>query len=301
MALIPMNIRDLKYLVALADYRHFGKAAEACFVSQPALSMQIKKLEKYFDAQLLERTSQSVFLTDLGLTLVEKARCILNQVEELRDIAKLAKDPASCELKIGIIPTIAPYLLPYLIPKLSLSFPKLKIFLIEEQTSLLVNKLKEGKIDSAILALPIAEAGFAVAPLYEEEFLLAVAENHFLAKRKKIKQQELRDQYLLLLEEGHCLRDQALAICQSVNASETDGFRATSLETLRHMVANNVGITLIPKLARKTNDGITYIPFQSPQPTRLVGMLWRKSSIKKLILRDVETYIKKTIADVKMV
>lgn len=295
-----MNIRDLKYLVALADQRHFGKAAETCFVSQLALSMQIRKLEKYLGIKILERTSRSVFLTDMGILLVEKARNILNQVEEMREIAKLASDPCSGELKIGIIPTLAPYLLPHVIPKLSATFPKLTIYLVEEQTASLIEKLKQGKLDGVILALPIAEKDFMTSTLFEEEFMLAMPSNHPLSKRKLIQQNELANENLLLLEDGHCLRKQALAVCNRMNAHESKSFRATSLETLRHMVASGIGITLMPKLACKSNDGVTYVAFNKPKPSRIIGILWRTSTAKETLLNDITDYIKKIIEKQKV-
>ncbi|OGT42684.1 MAG: DNA-binding transcriptional regulator OxyR [Gammaproteobacteria bacterium RIFCSPHIGHO2_12_FULL_40_19] len=291
-----MNIRDLQYLVALADYRHFGKAADSCFVSQPALSMQIKKLEKHLGIQLLERTNKSVMLTPTGAILAERARLILNQVNELREIAKSAKDPFSGELTIGIIPTLAPYLLPHIIPKLSAAFPKLEIYLIEEQTAFLIEKLKQGKLDTAILALPISESVFTISPLFEEEFMLALAPTHALAKRKTIKQSDLQNTNLVLLEEGHCLREQALAICHMVNAQENKNFRATSLETLRHMIAAGVGSTLIPLLACQPDDGICYVPFSKPKPFRTIGMLWRTASTKVIVLNDIATHVRKIMA-----
>ncbi|MES2142613.1 MAG: LysR substrate-binding domain-containing protein [Pseudomonadota bacterium] len=290
-----MNSRDLSYLVALDDYRHFGKAAKACFVSQPALSMQIKKLEKTLGVKLLERSNKSVLLTPTGIAITERARHILQQMEEIRELAKLAEDPYSGELKIGIIPTLAPYLLPLIIPSLANEFPKINFYLIEEQTTSLIQKLKLGQLDAAFLALPTQEPSFAYSVLFEEEFLLAVPKTHALSKRKKVKQEDLNNQPVLLLEEGHCMRGQTLDICQRMNASETQNFRATSLETLRHMVAAGNGITLIPKLAQQLNDTISYIPFSPPKPKRLIGLVWRVSATKKTLLEEMATHIKKII------
>lgn len=295
-----MNLRDLKYLVALVDYRHFGKAAAVCFVSQPALSIQIKKLENYLGVQLVERTNKSVLLTEIGVSLAEQARQILSQVEELKETAKLSKDPYSGELKIGIIPTLAPYLLPYIMQTLSSAFPKLKIYLVEEQTTSLVEKLKKGKLDASILALPIIEAGFVISPLFEEEFMLAVPHNHPLSKRKTIRHAELANKNLLLLEDGHCLREQALAVCHIAKAHESKSFNATSLETLRHMVASGTGMTLIPKLACKSNDGIAYLAFNHPRPLREIGILWRSSSAKEKLLNDVANSIRRKMENQKI-
>lgn len=296
-----MNIRDLKYLIALADHNHFGKAADACFVSQPALSMQIKKLEEELGVKLLERTNKSVLLTDSGISIVEKARQVLHHVNDMREIAASAKDPYSGELKMGIFPTLAPYLLPHIIPQLSKMFPKLSLYLVEEPTALLVEKLKQGKLHAAFLASPVSEINFKNAPLFEEEFLLAVPNAHSLSKRKIIKQEELSNKELLLLDEGHCLREQALSVCQMVNASENQSFRATGLETLRYMVASGVGITLIPKLACSPGNNISYIPFASPKPTRSIALFWRASSVKQIVLQEIANVVKKILAKQKMV
>jgi len=291
-----MNIRDLKYLVALSKYQHFGRAAEACFVSQPALSMQIKKLETDLGVKLLERSNKSVLLTPIGIAITEKAQHILEQADAIYALAKLAEDPYGGELKIGIIPTLAPYLLPLLMPALASQFPRIRFYLVEEQTALLIPKLKAGTLDAAFLALPVIESGLTHSELFEEEFLLAVPAKHPLSRRKTVKQHDLDQQNVLLLEEGHCMRGQTLDICHKINASEMQNFRATSLETLRHMVASGNGITLMPKLAQQTNDNIVYIPFSSPKPFRTIGLYWRVSSTRKLLLQEVSSYIKQIIS-----
>jgi len=287
-----MNIKDLRYLVALAEHNHFGNAASACFVSQPALSMQIKKLEETLGVQLLERTNKSVRLTEPGKVIAERAHAILNQVDEVRDIARNAKDPFSGEFKLGIIPTLAPYLLPHIMPQLVKHYPKLRFYLMEEQTALLVEKLKQGKIHAAILALPTTEKSFASHALFEEEFMLAVPPRHELAKLKQIKPDHLQNINLLLLEDGHCLRDQALTFCHRMKVQESQDFRATSLETLRHMVAAGVGVTLMPKLACANNDSVVYIPFAKQKPSRTVGLVWRDSTAKKILMDDLIAKIK---------
>lgn len=291
-----MNTRDLQYLVALDEHRHFGKAAEASFVSQPGLSMQIKKLEETLGIKLVERINKSVILTDAGVMIAERARHILQQVEELQNFAKSVKDPFSGELKIGIIPTLAPYLLPLIIPSLSKKFPKVSFYLVEEQTALLIEKLKTGKLDAAFLAPPVTETGFISSMLFKEEFLLAVSKTHDLAKRKAVKQNDLDNQTVLLLEEGHCMREQTLALCHKMKAAEAQNFRATSLETLRHMVATGNGVTLMPKLAEQQNDNISYIPFNSPKPVRTIGLYWRVSTAKKPLLENMVTQIKQIMA-----
>lgn len=282
-----MNTRDFEYLVALANLKHFGKASAACFVSQPALSMQIKKLEECLGVQLLERTNKSVMLTDCGIIIAERAKQILTQIDEIKELAKSAKDPFSGDIRIGILPTLAPYLLPRIIPKLAKIYPKASFYLIEEQTLSLIEQLRIGKIHAAFLSVPVEEKAFSYQTLFEEEFLLAVPKNHRLAKLKTIKQKDLNDENILLLEHGHCLRDQALELCHRMNVTENQNFRATSLETLRQMVAADVGITLMPKLACTPSNTIVYIPFSSTRPVRTIGLFWRTESAKQILLDNV--------------
>ncbi len=287
-----MNIRDLKYLVALHEQRHFGKAAEVCFVSQPALSMQLKKLEEHLGVLLLERTNKSVMFTDVGEQLVVRAREVLRQVDEMKEIARQSVDPFSGECRLGIFPTLAPYLLPYIAPRIAKKFPDLSLFLVEEKTDALIEKLHQGKIDAAILALPITQQGLITTKLFEEEFLLAVPAADDLAKRPSIQSADLAERTLLLLEDGHCLREQALSFCYRLHAHENQNFRATSLETLRYMVAAGVGMTLMPKLACQPTPGVAYIKFKAPKPTRTLGMVWRHSSAKQPVLKAMATLIK---------
>lgn len=287
-----MNVRDLKYLVALAQYRHFGKAAQACHVSQPALSIQIKKFEHTLGVQLLERTNKSVHLTEIGRTLAEHAQQILNQVDSFHELAQLAKDPYSGKLKLGIIPSVAPYLLPHILQKLTDKFPKLAFYLIEWPTEGLIQKLEQGEIDAAILPLPIQQKNLVISSLYEEEFLLAVPRSHAFYKRKTIVQYELENETLLLLDDGHCMSEPLRNLCQRVNAIEANNFRATSLETLRHMVAIGVGMTLMPKLACHPEDLFSYIPFKNPKLTRSIGMIWRNGTAKKTLLQAIVKYTK---------
>lgn len=296
-----MNIRDLKYLVTLADQRHFGKAAEACFVSQPALSMQIKKMEEFLGVQLIERNNKSFFFTEIGQAITEHARDILYKFESMKSVAEQSRDPLSGELHLGVIPTLAPYLLPHIIPGLSKSFPKLTLFLVEEQTQHLITKLKHGKLDGALFGLPLTDEDFEALPLFEEELLLATHANHIFAKKKLIRHTDLKNKTLLLLEDGHCLRDQAISLCHSVDALADKKFQATSLETLRHMVASKAGITLMPKLSCRSNDGVCYLPFSSPKPTRTVGMIWRPTSAKKILLINIVNQIRKLLVKQKLV
>lgn len=277
-----MNLRDLRYLVALTEHKHFGRAAEASFVSQPTLSTQVRKLEEELGVALVERTPRKVLLTEVGREIALHARTVLNEVEQIRGIARRTKDPESGRLRLGIFPTLAPYLLPHVVPSIHARFPHLELLLAEEKTEVILSQLREGRLDAGILALPISDDQLHAEFLFEEPFLLAVPDIHPLAKRKALALDDLAEQSLLLLEDGHCLRDQALEVCQLAGASERSGFRATSLETLRHMVAANVGITLLPSLAVKPPvpqvKHVCLIPFRGKIPSRRIGMVWRKTS-----------------------
>ncbi len=286
-----MNLRDLRYLVALGELRHFGKAAKACFVSQPALSMQIKKLEETLGVTLLERNNKSVLLTDVGKTILRFAKDALIHVDNIYDMAKLSKGNYSGELRLGIIPTLAPYVLPLVMPELLKEFKQVRFYLVEEQTEQLIQKLKMGTLDAALLALPVKESGLQQMELFTEEFLLAVSSEHPFSKRKNINPNDLKDEDVLLLEEGHCMRDQVLDLCHKFKANETQNFRATSLETLRHMVAANNSMTLIPKLAQQKNDKLAYIPFSSPKPTRTLGLYWRSTAVRSTLFTQIGLYI----------
>lgn len=288
-----MNTRDFEYLVALSEQRHFRKAAESCFVSQPALSMQIQRLEASLGVKLLERNNKTVLLTDIGLAITERAKQVLTQINEIHDLAKLAKDPYSGRLTLGVIPTLAPYLLPLILPALSEKFPHIHFYLVEEQTLSLIHKLKTGRLDVALMAYPIEESSFSCIDLFEEEFLLAVANKHPLAQRKSINFSDLQQQNLLLLEEGHCMRGQTLDLCHQMNVNEVQNFRASSLETLRQMVATGNDVTLMPKLAQQQHDGISYIPFNAPTPARSIRLFWRSSSVKTTVFKDIATQISK--------
>lgn len=287
-----MNIRDLKYLVAVADFRHFGRAAEACFVSQPTLSMQLKKLEEDLGVVLIERGKQ-VMLTAAGTEIVAKAREILGQVDQLVAYAKESNDPLGGELRLGAFPTLAPYLFPLVVPKINTAFPHLKLLLVEEKTNVLLTQLKEGKLDAAFIAAPVEEAGIISKSLFSESFLLAVPRGHKLAAKKEVTAEDIATQPILLLDEGHCLRDQALALCQRVGAKETDNFRATSLETLRQMVASGVAVTLIPQLAiGKDQEEIIYIPFKDQAFKRKIMLCTRSHFPRKLLIEKLVSLIR---------
>ena len=292
-----MNLRDLRYLVALADLKHFGRAAAACFVSQPTLSTQIRKLEEELDVTLVERAPRKVLLTEVGSEIAARARGVLNEVEQMRALARRTRDPEAGTIRLGIFPTLGPYLLPHVVPKLRERFPRLEVLLIEEKSELLLRQLREGKLDAAILALPLHDDQLHEHFLFEEPFVLATPTGHALGKRKLLKIDDLANQNLLLLDEGHCLRDQALDVCQLSGAGEKDGFRATSLETLRQMVSANVGVTLLPVLSVKPpvspSPNLQLIAFKGVVPSRKIAMVWRRSTAMSSFLDQVAD----TIAD----
>ncbi|RPI14121.1 MAG: DNA-binding transcriptional regulator OxyR [Lysobacterales bacterium] len=291
-----MNLRDLRYLVALADEKHFGKAAERCFVSQPTLSAQIRKLEEYLGVPLVERQPKRVALTETGVRIVERARRLLQEADAIVDLAKTDRDPLSGPLKVGLIPTVGPYLLPHVATRLRRDLPRLKLMLYEHQTAPLLEKLRAGELDVGILALPVPADGLETAELYDEPFALAVPAGHPLAEREHVRIEDLRGETVLLLEDGHCLRDQALEVCSRVRVQEPQDYRATSLETLRQMVAAGHGITLLPDLAAESPvgaaRGLRILPFGKPAPARTIGAVWRKSTTRGAAIEAVAEVIR---------
>ncbi len=276
-----MNIRDLEYLVSLAEHRHFRHAAEACYVSQPTLSGQIRKLEDELGVMLLERTSRNVLFTQAGLLLVQQARTVLREVKVLREMACQQGDTMAGPLHVGLIPTVGPYLLPQIIPALHNLFPKLEMYLYEAQTRELLSRLDDGKLDCAILAQVRETQEFIEIPLFDEPMKLAIYQGHPLESRESIEMSELKGEKLLMLEDGHCLREQAMGFCFQAGAEEDTHFRATSLETLRNMVSAGSGITLLPLLAiphERVRDGICYLDCYNPEPQRTIVLIYRPGS-----------------------
>lgn len=286
-----MNLRSLQYLVALADVRHFSRAAERCHVSQPTLSTQIRKLEDQLEVQLVERHPRQVMLTPVGKEIVSRARNVLGELDAIRAIARRSRDPHSGMVRIGIFPTLAPYFLPHVIPEIRQAFPRLSLRLYEEKTEEVIRMLAEGKLDAGLLALPLNEEWLVSRTLFEEPFVLAMPEHHPLADRQQVRLADLAGQELLLLEEGHCLRDQALEVCQLAGAAEKLDFNATSMETLRHMVAANTGITLMPALSVNPplagTPNLVTRPFLEPAPKRTIAMVWRSSSALTDFLQEL--------------
>jgi LysR family transcriptional regulator, hydrogen peroxide-inducible genes activator len=287
-----MTLTELKYIVAVARERHFGKAAEACFVSQPTLSLAIKKVEDELALKLFERNASELTITPLGEQIVVQAQRVLDEAAQIKEIAKRGKDPLSGTLRLGIIYTIAPYVLPALVRQVIDRTPQMPLTLIESFTHKLLDQLRQGEIDCAILAEPFDSTGLAQAALYDEPYTVAVPSTHELAQQTSVSVQELESENLLLLGNGHCFRDHVLGVCPD-NAAAKNGFAGSSLETIKHMVAAGMGVTLLPVLAapkatalakskNKTDQlYVKYLPLKlakgEAQPSRRVVLVWRRS------------------------
>lgn len=292
-----MTLTELKYIVAVAREKHFGRAAEACFVSQPTLSVAIKKLEDELEVKLFERSANEVAVTPLGEEIVRQAQSVLEQAAAIKEIAKRGKDPLAGPLKLGVIYTIGPYLLPDLVRQAIARTPQMPLMLQENFTARLLEMLRTGEMDCAIMAEPFPDTGLAIAPLYDEPFLAAVPVTHPFAERKSISAEELKQETMLLLGTGHCFRDHVLEVCPEFArfSSDAEGirksFEGSSLETIKHMVAAGMGVTLVPRLSvprealasakpRRRNDDqafVKYIPFEGEPPSRRVVLAWRRS------------------------
>ena len=284
-----MTLTELRYIVAVAREKHFGRAAEACFVSQPTLSVAIKKLEEELDLKLFERGAAEVSVTPLGAAIVRQAQSVLEQAAAIKEIAKRGKDPLNGPLRLGIIYTIGPYLLPDLVRQVIALTPQMPLMLQENFTVKLLDMLRTGELDCAIIAEPFPDSGLATAPLYDEPFMVAVPRGHALAGRQQISSEELKKETMLLLGTGHCFRDHVLEVCPEFArfSSDAEGirksFEGSSLETIRYMVASGMGITVVPQLSvrswnRNDRDApVVYLPFEAPVPSRRVVLVWRRS------------------------
>jgi len=295
-----MTLTELKYIVALARERHFGRAAEACFVSQPTLSVAIKKLEDELGVQLFERGGAEVAVTPVGGQIVEQAQHVLEQSNAIREIAAQGRDPLAGPLRLGVIYTIGPYLLPHLVRRMIDDAPQMPLLLQENYTVKLLELLRQGDIDVAIVADPFHDAGLVTQAVYDEPFIVAVPTHHPWAKRKSIRSEELKEQTMLLLGTGHCFRDHVLEVCPELSrfsqasAGIQKTFEGSSLETIRHMVASGIGVTVLPKMVRPdlSEDGLlTYLPFQAPEPYRRVSLVWRKSYSRRPAIDALRTAI----------
>ena len=280
-----MTLTELRYIVAVAREKHFGRAAEACFVSQPTLSVAIKKLEEELDVKLFERGTNEVSVTPLGEEIVRQAQAVIEQAAAIKEIAKRGKDPVSGPLRLGVIYTIGPYLLPDLVKLAIERVPQMPLMLQENFTVKLLDMLRTGELDAAIMAEPFPDAGLAVAPLYDEPFMVAVPRSHPLARRKRIIAEELKQETMLLLGTGHCFRDHVLEVCPEYArfSSDAEGirksFEGSSLETIKYMVSSGMGVTVVPQLSvpKDAQAHIVYIPFTPPAPTRRVVLAWRRT------------------------
>jgi LysR family hydrogen peroxide-inducible transcriptional activator len=297
-----MTLTELKYIVALAREKHFGRAADACFVSQPTLSVAVKKLEDELEIKLFERSAGEITVTPLGAEIVRQAQSVLEQTARINEIARYGKDPLAGPLKLGVIYTIGPYLLPDLVRQTIARTPQMPLLLQENFTARLLEMLRAGEIDCAILAEPFPDAGLALAPLYDEPFLAAVPARHPLAKRDEVTTRQLKNETLLLLGMGHCFRDHVLQVCPEFAgfSGHAEGmgksFEGSSLETIKHMVAAGMGMTLVPRLSvsaralarpktarvpRHDAELVRYLPVKDAEtgdaPTRRVTLAWRRS------------------------
>ena len=295
-----MTLTELKYIVAVAREKHFGKGADACHVSQPTLSVAIKKLEEELQVKLFERNANEITVTPLGEEIIRQAQSVLEQAEQIKDIAKRGKDPLAGSLRLGVIYTIGPYLLPDLVRQMIATLPQMPLMLQENFTVKLLEELRNGEIDCAILAEPFPDTSLAIAPLYDEPFVAAVPSNHPLAARSSITAEEMKKETMLLLGNGHCFRDHVLEVCpEFARFSSSSGgiqksFEGSSLETIKHMVAAGMGVTLVPRLGvpkeallpaagKKSRlpaeqpSFIKYLPFEGHIPSRRVVLAWRRS------------------------
>jgi LysR family hydrogen peroxide-inducible transcriptional activator len=280
-----MTLTELKYIVAVARERHFGRAAEACHVSQPTLSVAVKKLEEELDVKLFERGASEVSTTPLGAQIVRQAQQVIEQAAAIREIAKTGKDPVTGPLRLGVIYTVGPYLLPDLVRQAIERVPQMPLVLQENFTVRLLEMLRTGELDCAILAEPFPDAGLAVAPLYDEPFLAAVPRSHRMAQRDSVTAEELKNETMLLLGTGHCFRDHVLEVCPEYArfSSGAEGirksFEGSSLETIKYMVASGMGITVVPRLSVPADPQphVAYVPFSEPVPTRRIVLAWRRT------------------------
>ena len=286
-----MTLTELKYIVAVARAKHFGHAAEACYVAQPTLSVAIKKLEDELGVVLFERGGAEVSVTPLGAQIVAQAERVLEQTAAIKELAKQNKDPLAGPLRLGVIYTIGPYLLPPLVKHVIEQVPQMPLILQENFTVRLLEMLRQGELDAAIMALPLPDHGMSMQALYDEPFVVAMPKQHPWASRKSIPAADLKSETMLLLGNGHCFRDQVLEVCPEMARFSSPGngmqrtFEGSSLETIRHMVASGIGLTVLPRASvtdMHPKDGmLRYLPFDAPPPSRRVVIVWRKSFTRR--------------------
>ncbi len=293
-----MTLQELRYLVALADKGHFVRAAEHCNVGQPTLSTQLKKLEDYLGVTLFERNKHRLQPTPIGDRIIECARKVLTVIEEIRSLAVSDHDLMAGPLRLGVIPTLGPYLIPHLLPAIRSNFGSLQLFLREDLTSNLLERLRQGSLDALLLALPVRGEDLDVMGLFCEAFVVALPKGHALAEQRYVSEKSLSAEHVMLLEEGHCMRDQTLAICGTTSSDQREELKATSIETLRQMVAAGVGCTLLPQLAAipgagsLNNDLVEIRSFKAPEPTRTIGLVWRHCYPREAMIRSLGALIR---------
>jgi LysR family hydrogen peroxide-inducible transcriptional activator len=296
-----MTLTELKYIVAVARARHFGHAAEACYVAQPTLSVAIKKLEDELGVVLFERGGAEVSVTPLGAQIIAQAERVLEQTAAIKELAKQNKDPLAGPLRLGVIYTIGPYLLPPLVKNLIEKVPQMPLLLQENFTVRLLELLRQGELDAAIMALPLPEHGMSMQTLYDEPFVVAMPKHHSWTARKDISAEDLKSETMLLLGNGHCFRDQVLEVCPEMARFSTPGngmqrtFEGSSLETIRHMVASGVGLTVLPRTSvadmHDKNGMLRFLPFSAPVPSRRVVIVWRKSFTRRAAIDAICTAV----------
>ena len=296
-----MTLQELRYLVALADKGHFVRAAESCHVGQSTLSTQLKKLEASLNVTLFERSRHHLHATPVGERIIEQARIALAVIERIKEAARVGHEPMAGPLRLGVIPTLGPYLVPHFLPAIRKRFPDLSIYLREDLTEHLLERLRHGRLDALLLALPLRGDDIETLELFQETFVVALPSGHRLASRSHIEQTDLERENVLLLEEGHCMRHQALAICDQQPVNQREELKATSIETLRQMVAAGVGCTLLPHLAALPGAGslhdnaVLIRPFAPPQPTRAIGLAWRRHFPRESTLRTLADLIRQSL------
>ena len=293
------TLQQLTYLVAVDDHRHFGKAAEACYVSQPALSAQIRELERRLGVTLFERGNRKVLPTTVGMTVIERARGVLRDADELVDAARLDPTGLRGPLALGVIPTMAPYLLPGLLPVLTAAHVDVELHLHELKTSEILRMLRDGGLDLGLLALPVSGDDLVAVALAEDPFVLALPEEHPLAGTEPVPLTVVAGLPVILLEEGHCLRDQALSVCRLVGTDAAE-MQATGMSTLCQMVATGLGVTLLPEsavaLEARAGTGLTTRPFTEPVPSRTIGLVWRRTSPNDTLYRELGVLLAENLA-----
>jgi len=292
-----MTLTELKYIVAVARAKHFGHAAESCFVAQPTLSVAIKKLEDELGVTLFERGGSEVSVTPVGAQIVAQAERVLEQTAAIKELAKQNKDPLAGPLRLGVIYTIGPYLLPPLVKNLIDNVPQMPLVLQENFTVKLLELLRQGELDAAIMALPLPDHGMLMQTLYDEPFVVAVPKAHPWARRRDIPADDLKAETMLLLGSGHCFRDQVLEVCPEMARFSSPGngmqrtFEGSSLETIRHMVASGIGVTVLPRASVRDMDDpngmLSFVPFSNPAPSRRVVIVWRKSFTRRAAIEAV--------------